>query len=89
MCTTTGFLRQSPRNGTAKSMGMNTFKGFNITVFPSRKDVIIYTSISSMHFPVHLPTFDFFFLNLDKLIGQKASINISVNTDGAKIFSHG
>lgn len=83
------FLGQSPRSGITESKGMNTFKDFNITVFPSREDVIIYTSLSFMHFPIPSPTFGIiFFFNLDKFIGQKVSINIFVNADGAKIFSH-
>lgn len=51
----TMFLGQSPRSGTAESKGMNTFKGsFNMCSLP--EDIIIYTSILSMHFPVPSPT---------------------------------
>lgn len=41
-----------------------------------------------MHFPVSSPTSGIIFYNVENLISQYALINISVSTEGAKMYAY-
>lgn len=69
---------------------MHIFQIFNNIIFSTPEGIIIYTSMlicTSLHPCQNLVPL-FLFFNLENLMAQNAFVNISMNTDGAKVFSY-